>query len=291
MPNIAEIAGNIFVNAAENTAKANKIIGGEDYIGPDGLMVCGICHTPNEVRLPKFLNIEGPIVPCLCKCAQARRDEEWAAVEAEQRRIRIRDLTRRGITDQTYIGHTFENDDRTNPAATDMCRRYCDHWLEMLNDNIGIIFYGGVGTGKTFLACCIATELLSHGVPVCVTNMPSLIKKVGSFNSRSTVDDLAEFDLLIIDDLGVERDNEYMLEQEYLIVDARSRTGKPLIVTTNLSPAELRNPADDAKRRIYDRVCEMCAIPVKMDGKPRRRDISLEKREKAMRILNIRDNA
>ena len=48
--------------------------------------------------------------------------------------------------------------------------------------------------------------------------------------------------LLILDDFGMERGTEYGLEQVYSVIDSRYRSGKPLIVTTNLTLDDLPEP-------------------------------------------------
>ena len=70
----------------------------------------------------------------------------------------------------------------------------------------------------------------------------------------------------IIDDLGVERNTEYAMEQMFTVIDSRYRSKKPLIVTTNLKLEEIKNPPDLAHARIYDRILERCA-PVLFSGK------------------------
>ena len=45
-----------------------------------------------------------------------------------------------------------------------------------------------------------------------------------------------EYDLLIIDDLGVERSTEYAMEQMFFVIDSRYRSRRPMIITTNLKP-------------------------------------------------------
>ena len=77
-----------------------------------------------------------------------------------------------------------------------------------------------------------------------------------------------EYDLLIIDDLGVERSTEYAMEQMFFVIDSRFRSRKPMIITTNLKLSELKNPPDLAHARIYDRILERCA-PILFDGKNR----------------------
>ena len=46
--------------------------------------------------------------------------------------------------------------------------------------------------------------------------------------------------LLILDDLGMERDTKFGLETVYDVIDGRYLSGKPLIVTTNLTLRELQ---------------------------------------------------
>ena len=90
--------------------------------------------------------------------------------------------------------------------------------------------------------------------------------------------------LLIIDDFGMERGTEYGLEQVYNVIDSRCRSGKPLIVTTNLSLAELQNPQDTPHARIYDRLLEMCC-PVCVSGENFRRENAAQKMDKLKTLM------
>lgn len=69
---------------------------------------------------------------------------------------------------------------------------------------------------------------------------------------------------------------EYALEQIYNIIDSRYRSRKPLIVTTNLTLTELKNPQDTAHARIYDRLLELCT-PIACTGSSMRKDIGQAK--------------
>lgn len=84
------------------------------------------------------------------------------------------------------------------------------------------------------------------------------------------------FPLLILDDFGTERDTPYALEMTYYIIDARYRTGKPMIVTTNLTPAQMENPGIEEKARIYDRVLE-CCFPIQVQEAHVREEIRQRK--------------
>ena len=72
------------------------------------------------------------------------------------------------------------------------------------------------------------------------------------------LDQLNRYRLLIIDDLGSERNTEYSTEQVYSVIDGRYRSGRPMILSTNLTMREMKDRRDRAQERIYDRVLERC---------------------------------
>ena len=103
-------------------------------------------------------------------------------------------------------------------------RAYVDHWPEAFKCNVGLLLFGAVGTGKSFAAGCIAYALLDRDVPVLMTNFPTILARLsGTFGEdrMAFLDSLRNYDLLIIDDLGAERNTEYSMEQMFSIVDSR----------------------------------------------------------------------
>ena len=156
----------------------------------------------------------------------------------------------------------------------------------MCAENIGLLLWGGVGTGKSFLAGCISNALMAQEVPVRMTNFARILNELNnSFSGRNeVVDRLCRYPLLIIDDFGMERGTEYALEQIYNIVDSRYRSRKPLIVTTNLTLDEIRHPQDTAHARIYDRLLEMC-VPISCIGVSLRRETAQEKLERLKALI------
>ena len=155
---------------------------------------------------------------------------------------------------------------------------YVAHWPEMQEKNVGLLLWGGVGTGKSFMAGCIANALMEQEVAVCMTNFARIMNELNNaFSGRNeVVDRLCGYPLLVIDDFGMERGTEYALEQIYNIIDSRYRSRKPLIVTTNLTLTELKNPQDTAHARIYDRLLELCT-PIACTGPSMRKDIGQAK--------------
>ena len=183
--------------------------------------------------------------------------------------------------DSALFSWTFENDNGKNPVMN-KARKYVDKWNDMLSKNIGLLLWGDVGTGKSYFAASIANVLVEKCVSVRMTNFSSIFNDLfsNSEDKNKYIDRLNKHDLLIIDDLGIERNTEYALEQVYNIIDARYKSNKPLIVTTNLTLSELKNTTDTAHKRIYDRVLEMC-VPIKFSGENFRH----EKAESKMKTL------
>ena len=89
--------------------------------------------------------------------------------------------------------------------------------------------------------------------------------------------------LLIIDDLGAERGTEYAVENVFNVIDRRYRSGKPLIITTNLHLSMLTNEQSLDKKRIYDRILELC-IPVCVNGASKRTATAKEKMKEMQEI-------
>ena len=85
---------------------------------------------------------------------------------------------------------------------------------------------------------------------------------------------------------GIERSTEYALEQVYAVIDERYKSGLPVIITTNLKIAEIRNPQDVAYARIYSRILEMCT-PVRISGEDRRKSIGKEKQQVVKEVLDL----
>ena len=63
------------------------------------------------------------------------------------------------------------------------------------------------------------------------------------------------------------------------------RSRRPMIITTNLKLAELKNPPDLAHARIYDRILERCA-PILFAGKNFREENAGATKQAAKDIVN-----
>ncbi len=262
----------------------------EDYTGEDGLTYCGKCRTPKEAYFPEgkaaLFGIDRH--PAECECRRARRIEREAAEERHRHLQAVEELKRRGFSDRAMQGWTFANDNGENPQM-DYARSYVERWEQIEADNCGLLLWGGVGTGKSYFAGCIANALMEKEIPVRMTNFAAVLNDLAaSFTGRNEyIEKLCRYPLLILDDFGMERGTEYGLEQVYNVIDSRYRSGKPLIVTTNLDLNELQNPPDTAHDRIYSRITEMCS-PISFTGKNFRKKAAQDKLNRLQQILNER---
>ena len=254
-----------------------------DYTGEDGLLYCGKCRTPKQFRM-EAPPLEGRLLPHPCRCEQERLDREAAEQEARRHHQAVADLKRRGFTDPAMRGWTFANDNGKCPQMKH-AHFYVENWTAMQEENIGYLLWGGVGTGKSYFAGCIANALMEQEVAVRMTNFALILNDLtASFKGRNEyIARLCRAPLLILDDFGMERGTEYGLEQVYNVVDSRYRSRRPLIVTTNLSLQDLQHPQDTAHARIYDRLLEMCA-PIRFSGENFRRATA---QDKLARLKNL----
>ena len=258
---------NAFAAVERNAAAAIKEESG-DYV-KDDLLHCGKCHTPKQCFVELFGTIRKP--PCLCKCAKEARDAEDEARRQREFADRVNRYRSVGFPESQMSKWTFAADDGSNPQMSAAMQNYVQHFGEFRKQGKGLLLFGSVGTGKTFLAACVANALIDKGTPCLVTNFARIANTVqGLFEGRQEYyDSLNRFPLLVLDDLNAERKTEYMQEIVFNVIDARYRAKLPLIVTTNLTREELQNPVDITSQRIYSRLFEMCT-PIEIAGADRR---------------------
>lgn len=258
-----------------------------DYRNEDGLLICGKCHTPKECTLTKSDGTDRT-VRCACECSVAQN-----AKEAEEKRKRDRlqyldSMRRTGFPDAEMREWTFAKSDHTDQKNENIARRYVANFDAMRSQGTGLLLCGSVGTGKSFLAAAIANELINQGTPCLMTNFSRIISRVSEKfgGDQKYLDNLNRFDLLIIDDLGSERDTEFTWEKVMNVVDARYRAGLPLIITTNLTLKDLADPSDIRRQRVFSRLKEMCVF-LEVNGADRRNKKMRDKMESAKLLLGL----
>ena len=278
-----------FINdIAAKTAEANPRQNG-DYIGEDGLLYCGNCNTKKQCRL----NVLGQerVLHVMCQCRSEAYKAEEIEYKRRQKMLLIDSMRKMGFPDAEMQNWTFKLDDEANEKISQVAHNYVKNFDEMYKRGKGILFFGSVGTGKTFMSACIANALIDEGRACLVTNFARLVNTLAGMyeDKQDYIDSLNRFDLLVIDDLASERDTEYMGEIVQNIIDSRYRAGLPLIITTNLTSEELKHPTDMRKQRIYSRLFEMC-FPIEVEGKDRRKQKLKKEYDEMKDLLGLNED-
>lgn len=289
---VASALGRVIAAAEAGANRENE------RMGPDGLLYCTVCGKKLQTVL--HIQIQDRIdqkrtVRCRCDCltpAEQREKEklEYEAYQERERRRRacfmVADLDGKKQVGK-MVNWNFANDDRERPELSDHMRQYAEQFQKNMEKNRGLILYGSVGTGKTYMAASIANAVIDLGYTARMVTFGQIGNEMQqTWEKQSYIDDLCRYDLLIIDDLGAERKSDYMQEIVYNVIDARCRAGGPLIVTTNLTTDELSKPVEMGHKRIYDRILENC-LAVKVDGQSRRRQAAVRNWDEMRRDLGM----
>lgn len=186
-------------------------------------------------------------------CEKGKRlFEKWKKEPAQQENYRVwkqekidRSLRLSGVDGM------FQNirlsDIKSESALMKSCTKYVENWEKIRPTGGGYYFWGNVGAGKTFIASALANELMKTKlVEVLFIRMPEAAKRVKkSFDAvvknedKKLFDRMKDAELLVIDDLGVEKVSEWLIDEMYQIIDFRWRNKKPMIITSNRSLDDL----------------------------------------------------
>lgn len=258
-----------------------------DYRNEDGLLMCGKCHTQKECVLPRTDGTTRT-VHCACECSVERSRREAEEKRKRDRMQYLDSMRRTGFPDAEMREWTFAKSDHTDQRNENIARKYAANFDAMRKQGTGLLLCGQVGTGKSFLAAAIANELISQGTPCLMTNFSRIISRVSEKfgGDQKYLDDLNRFDLLIIDDLGAERDSEFTWEKVMNVIDARYRAGLPIVITTNFRPGDFADSTDIRRQRVFSRLKEMCIL-LEVKGADRRSKKMQDKLATAKSLLGL----
>lgn len=179
-----------------------------------------------------------------------------------------------GVSFASYTDGYFSDPVKMQPIH-DFCVPYSS---ADFGDRPNLLFWGKSGTGKTFMAICIARQILEQAIPVLVIRAPELMEVMDEYRTlkRSFSPDAARdayisglrdrifnTDFLVIDELGVEAKGPNNIPDLLQILGTRNQGAKVTLITTNLSLAELGKHYDD---RVYSRLIGNFT-PLQFEGK------------------------
>ncbi len=289
MGDIGNVAASVLDKIASNR-QTGRTQG--DYLRGN-ILYCGKCNTPKQrtIQFPTFDgsgNKEEKVVRCMCKCESEERDRQIKKEEHQQEMMRIERLREASLIKEKLRNASLKTFQTTpeNKKLFTIVSNYVDNFEEMYRSGEGLLLFGPVGTGKSYAAACIANELLSRSTSVIMTSFAKILQTIGDIkvDESAYMARLNSAKLLILDDLGTERDTGYAIEKVYNIIDSRYLAEKPLILTTNLDFQDMENCQDIRYKRVYDRILEKC-YPVRVAGNSWRMEEAAKRFDEMKKIL------
>ena len=200
-----------------------------DYKDADGLWHCGVCGKARQKKInsPYFHKT----VWCICDCRVKELEEQRRKEEYEEEMHRVQRLKDASMMASKFRDAEFSvYQKRTeNQRAYDVSRKYAAQFRQMITEgnpktgekNLGLVFYGPCGTGKSFTAACIANELMEQNISVVMTSFVKILQDIQGQDEAAYIGMLNACSLLIIDDLGAERNTDYALEKVWMLLRFR----------------------------------------------------------------------
>lgn len=260
----------------------------ETHYEKDGHIYCKTCNERIDGKPIPMLDKKLMIIRNACKCDRDRAEQE----KLREKQIEQDRLRKNCFISKNQIAYTFENaDEDTDKEIIKKTKNYVKHFEEMRKDNVGLLLYGNVGSGKTYIACSIANAIITeYSYNVKMRNFAQILNDLqkGGFtlDRNEYIEQITNPALLILDDFGIERNTEYALEQIYNVINARYLKARPTIITTNLNFKDIEQEQEDIMLgRIYSRIIEMC-LPLRVIGLDRRKIQSKEKLKKAQNLMD-----
>lgn len=197
--------------------------------------------------------------------------DDGEAVACECREVRVRRARSSGVSSvipRKYRGVSFDRAplpelEQVNPYVVREVRRFMRQIDKCLKQGKGLWITGDVGTGKSTLAMLISKAALNEGYSVAIYSVPHLLATSRDTYSaergeRTYMDffrRLSRVDLLHLEDLGTEKQTDWVLEQLYSLVNQRYEDERSILATTNLRYDQLE---EQIGARTASRLAEIC---------------------------------
>ena len=193
---------------------------------------------------------------CLAPVLEKRK--EWRLKEIKGKIEEL--LESRGVP-KRYLNCTLDNFQTVGEGRKRTLKIAREYTKKIATTDEGLFLTGSNGAGKTHLAVAIMREfvLADHlncyfiKVPELLLNIREHIKK--GWSEKEEIEEYKDYGYLFLDELGVEKVSEWVLQDLYLILDGRSGALKPTIITSNLGLEEIE---EHIGPRFVSRIVEMC---------------------------------
>lgn len=232
----------------------------DEYINEsDGLVWRRKCNTPRQIRVTCGNYSVSPMVRC--KCQQIEWDQEKERRRQEDLRRYADFLRKKGLGWKILRDYRFEND---TCGYTDLMK-YMANLAERFEEIpvSGYLLWGPHGTGKTFAAACVVNALIDRGIPAVMRSLSDMAGEMTALSPAGQQDYLAEVfanRFICIDDVNLEGDTPLALKMKKMIMEQWAKCGKPSILTTSYSLAELKDPSGELEEKIFGDLLDKCVL-------------------------------
>ncbi len=195
--------------------------------------------------------------------AQQEVEKQSQVAFQNYQQSKVQDLLGRSGVGKKHLKCRFSNyvtDNQGQRQAFSVSRRWVSEFLEGGSKNF--IFSGSTGTGKSHLACAMANALMTRNKTVLVITVAELMMKIrDKYNRQSNVTEaqflkyLSQVDLLVLDEVGVQRMNDHEAIMINTIIDSRYTNEKATGILTNLKFDDLTQVLG---ARVMERLLESC---------------------------------
>ena len=199
--------------------------------------------------------------PCSCRASR---------IAAARSRSLARTIPER----YQHVGFDRHPVTEMDPLIVREVRRYCDAVDDRLAEGRGLFFFGSTGTGKTTLAMLVAQQAIRRHHTVAIYDTPQLLRRIGATMRRDAeetwldlIDQIEAVDLLLLDDVAVASQTDWVLEQLYSVINRRYEAQRAIVVTADVEAPDLLG--EHIGRRAASRLLEVC-LPVPMFGPDQR---------------------
>ena len=174
-----------------------------------------------------------------------------SCLQEEVRKLIVADSN---VINKSYTFANTKEMGKHNLAVYKKAREVC------LDGKTNMLLTGNTGSGKTYLLTACANLCMEHNLSVLFVTAYSLNSSfleahLSDFESRqTTLDNLVDVDVLLIDDLGTETVYKNVTaEYLFAVLNERIARGKQTFISTNLTLAEIRERYDE---RIFSRLVD-----------------------------------
>lgn len=218
-------------------------------------LTCDIHNVTYEAKTVKLAGREITDLCPECQAEQEAKNEQARIAEQRaqaaqclqrqvERRFHMSALPPRYLT-RTFDNYRAETDGQMKALA--VTKRYADNFDHCLETGAGMILAGRPGTGKTHLACAIANQLIQEGRTALFITVAAMLRMIretygnrdGGKTEQQVINELRQIDLLIIDEVGVQRGTEAEEHLLFEVLNERNAYYRPTVMISNLNAKEM----------------------------------------------------